>query len=61
VDAYFPEIHETGANCKFPDCSHTHEKNCAVLEAVEKGVISSLRFTSYLYLLESLGQVHRPR
>lgn len=61
VEAYFPEIHEMGATCKFPDCSHTHEKNCSVLEAVEKGIISPLRFTSYLYLLESLGQVHRPR
>lgn len=61
VEAYFPEIHETGQDCKFPDCSHTHEKQCAVLEAVESGKISKLRFASYLYLLESLGQVHRPR
>jgi ribosome biogenesis GTPase len=61
VEAYFPEIHQMGAGCKFPDCSHTHEKNCAVLEAVESQAISPLRFASYLYLLESLGQVHRPR
>ncbi len=61
VEAYFPEIHEMGRGCKFPDCSHTHEKSCAVLEALEAGTISELRFTSYLYLLESLGQVHRPR
>lgn len=61
VEAYFPEIHAMGANCKFPDCSHTHEKNCAVLEAIDQGLISKLRFTSYLYLLESLGKVHRPR
>lgn len=61
VEAYFPEIHDIGQDCKFPDCSHTHEKNCAVNAAVEAGTISPLRFSSYLYLLESLGQVHRPR
>lgn len=61
VEAYFPEIHQVGEGCQFPDCSHTHEKNCAVIKSVEEGAISPLRFTSYLYLLESLGQVHRPR
>lgn len=61
VEAYFPEIHDKGANCKFPDCSHTHEKECAVIQSIENGEISELRYTSYLYLLESLGQIHRPR
>lgn len=61
VEAYFPEIHEMGSQCKFPDCSHTHEKNCAVVDAVNDGRISDLRYQSYLYLLESLGQIHRPR
>jgi len=61
IEAYFPEIHEIGGGCQFPDCSHTHEKNCAVTKSVDEKIISPLRFASYLYLLESLGQVHRPR
>lgn len=61
VEQYFSEIHETGLNCKYPDCSHLREKDCAVLEAVEKGKISILRYASYQYLVQSLSQQHRPR
>ncbi len=38
--------------CKFTDCSHTVESGCAVLEAVEKGEISSSRHKSYVALYE---------
>ncbi len=61
VEQYFSEIYETGHQCKFPDCSHTHENDCAVLAAVEKGDISPLRFSSYQYLLEALDQEHLRR
>lgn len=50
----FPEIFEIGVNCKFRDCSHTVEKGCAVLEAVEKGIISKERHQSYVKLYEEI-------
>lgn len=61
VEQYFAEINEIGHQCKFPDCSHTHESECAVLNAVEKGEISPLRFSSYQCLLEALSQEHLRR
>jgi ribosome biogenesis GTPase / thiamine phosphate phosphatase len=40
--------------CKFPDCSHTNEPDCAVMKKVEKGNISTLRYESYLTLLNEV-------
>lgn len=54
LDAYFIEIAPHVANCKFPDCTHTHEPDCAVREAVERGEISEERYDSYLRLREML-------
>jgi ribosome biogenesis GTPase len=42
--------------CVFANCWHTGEKGCAVPDAVEKGEVSSLRFSSYLSLLASLEE-----
>ncbi len=61
IAAYFSEIYETGANCKFPDCAHLNEPNCAVKIAVEEGKISALRFASYCALMASLSEEHRQR
>lgn len=61
VEQNFSEIYERGHQCKFPDCSHTHESDCAVLTAVENGEISPLRFSSYQYLLEALSHEHLRR
>jgi ribosome biogenesis GTPase len=61
IEQYFPEIHDCGLGCKFPDCRHLNEAECAVMEAVEKGEISALRFESYQILIESLSQEHLRR
>ncbi|MFT4552187.1 MAG: ribosome biogenesis GTPase [Chlamydiales bacterium] len=61
VEGYFQEIHDCGQDCKFANCSHRHEPGCAVIEAVEKEEISSLRFDSYHALIKSIGEEHRPR
>lgn len=61
VEHYFDEIFSFGHNCRFPDCSHTGEEGCAVATAVEKGEISSLRYSSYCALLDSLEDQHRRR
>ncbi len=61
LEAYFDEIHNEGLDCKYPDCSHTHEQGCAVMAAVESGKISPLRYESYLMLTESIAQEHYRR
>lgn len=58
LESYFSEIFTTGHQCRFPDCTHRHENGCAVIEAVEAGKISPIRFQSYLALMESISQEH---
>ena len=50
LDAYFIEMSDLVSECKFSDCTHTHEPGCAVREAVSKGKISPQRYNSYLRL-----------
>ena len=52
VAHYFPEIFKISSDCRFNNCTHTHEPGCAVLEAVENGVIAPSRFSSYLSILD---------
>ena len=52
VAHYFPEIFRISDDCRFNNCTHTHEPGCAVLEAVGQGKIAPSRFTSYLSILE---------
>ena len=49
---YFPEMLRLLDNCRFTPCTHTHEPECAVKEAVEKGEITQERYLSYLSMLE---------
>ncbi|MFZ0566254.1 MAG: ribosome small subunit-dependent GTPase A [Chlamydiales bacterium] len=55
LDIYFPEIQSVGEGCKYSNCTHSHEPDCAVKKEVENGEISSLRYASYLKLLEELA------
>ena len=52
VAHYFPEIFRISDECRFNNCTHTHEPGCAVLAAVEQGTIAASRFTSYLSILD---------
>ena len=52
VAHYFPEIFKVSADCRFGNCTHTHEPGCAVREAVEQHRISESRYTSYLSILD---------
>lgn len=49
---YFPEIFEFSKSCRFNNCQHINEPNCAVLEALEKHQISESRYKSYLNIME---------
>ncbi len=50
VEGYFPEFRAYVPNCRFPDCSHTHESACAVKDAVHWDQIHPGRYESYLKL-----------
>ena len=50
LDAYFPDIAPFVAGCKFSDCTHTVEPDCAVLDAVESGSVHDHRYESYVRL-----------
>ena len=52
VAHYFPEIFKISSDCRFNNCTHTHEPGCAVLAAVEQGDIAVSRYTSYLSILD---------
>lgn len=49
---YFPEMMRFLPECRFYNCSHTHEPHCAVVEAVERGEISYSRYESYLKIMD---------
>ncbi len=53
----FNEFKEFEGKCRFPDCSHTKEKGCAVLEAVNSGIIPASRHESYLEMYEEAKQI----
>ena len=52
VAHFFPEIFEIAQDCRFGNCTHTHEPGCAVLDALEESHISQSRYNSYLSILE---------
>jgi ribosome biogenesis GTPase len=52
LEAAFPEIASRAEACRFPNCSHDHEPDCAVLAALEAGEIAEHRLKSYRRILE---------
>ena len=55
---YFDEFDEFAEQCKYANCSHTHEPDCAVKDAVEKGLITLQRYESYLRILDTLDDTY---
>lgn len=51
VAHFFPEIFAESKNCRFYNCTHTHEPGCAVIAAVEDSRIAQSRYNSYLSIL----------
>jgi ribosome biogenesis GTPase len=45
---FFPEIRQRMNQCKFHNCRHIHEPGCAVLEALQQGIMEPSRYESYL-------------
>lgn len=55
LDRCFPEFREFLGECRFDNCSHTHEPNCAVRAAVEQGKVWPARLESYVKLRAELA------
>ncbi|HNX36828.1 MAG TPA: ribosome small subunit-dependent GTPase A [Candidatus Cloacimonadota bacterium] len=54
IPRVFPGFAELSENCRFNDCTHTHEEHCAVLEAVENDTLPIERYDSYVRIWQSL-------
>jgi ribosome biogenesis GTPase len=53
LDACFPEFRARLGQCRFANCTHTHEPDCAIREAVDAGDIDRARYESYATLLSA--------
>ncbi len=52
LTSYFREIFQFSKDCRFSNCTHTHEPGCAVLKALEEHYIAESRYQSYLSMLD---------
>jgi len=52
LSGYFKDIFRFAKDCRFSNCTHTHEPGCAVIKAVEDHYIAASRYRSYLSMLE---------
>lgn len=52
ISHYFVEFFELSKDCRYGNCTHTHEPGCAVLKALENGCLAPSRYQSYLSMLE---------
>ncbi len=58
LDAYYIDIASQVLDCKFSNCTHTDEPDCAVQAAVDEGRIAARRYRSYLELREELRDTY---
>lgn len=59
IGDYFPEIFNLKGQCRFNNCLHTNEPDCAIKEAVDNGKIAFSRYRSYLQLLAGEDENYR--
>ena len=52
LTSYFREIFQFSKDCRFSNCTHTHEPGCAVLKALDDHYIAQSRYQSYLSMLD---------
>lgn len=56
LSGYFPEMRRVKVDCKYNDCEHYNEPDCAVKDAVNQGIISEERYVSYLNIKDSIEE-----
>jgi ribosome biogenesis GTPase len=54
LSQYFPEMRAVMQHCKFNNCLHINEPDCAVKAAVREGVIAEDRYVSYVMILDTI-------
>lgn len=59
IDHTFEDIHSLANQCKFNDCTHTKEPQCAVTQAIESGELDIKRFNSYVKLKKEAAYIQR--
>jgi ribosome biogenesis GTPase len=59
LDAAFADIAELSSQCRFNDCAHASEPDCAVREALETGELDEDRWANYLKLQRELVAIER--
>ena len=61
VAQFFPRIWELSHECRMPDCTHTHEPDCAVKAAVEQGELPLERYEGFLRIVDGIEEFTVPR
>ncbi len=61
VSHFFPEIFKTAQECRYGDCTHTHEPGCAVRAALIDNRIAQSRYASYLSILDDVSSTDKYR
>jgi ribosome biogenesis GTPase len=61
MEAAFPEIEMLGLECRFKNCTHTHEPGCRVLAKVHEGVIPRDRLENYRKMKRELAYLSSRR
>ncbi len=56
ISKFFPDIAKYALECRFDDCKHINEPNCAVLKALEEQKIAASRYNSYKSILLDLDE-----
>jgi ribosome biogenesis GTPase len=59
IKGYFPEFFKLEDQCKFNNCLHKEEPNCAIKKALEEDRIAWSRYKSYLQILEGDEEQYR--
>ncbi|MDA9026194.1 ribosome small subunit-dependent GTPase A [Flavobacteriaceae bacterium] len=59
LDNYFPELFALKQSCKFNNCLHLHEPQCAVKSAIENNQVAASRYKSYTQILEGDEEHYR--
>lgn len=59
VQKLFPEFRRLRGECKYSDCMHINEPECAVKEQLEEGIIPQTRYRSYLAMIEEVKSWHK--
>jgi ribosome biogenesis GTPase / thiamine phosphate phosphatase len=59
IGLYFPEIFKLSKNCQYYNCTHTHEPNCAVKNALAEGKLAETRYKSYINIFTDDNEKYR--